>query len=264
MKTAATVLLLSVSLPFACGSLALAQVAAPAPPQAAQSVQPLNMSKQDVERLRAYQERIAEAVRKIPAGASLAELVRPIMQLAMARSTAGSAEAENRSAILAIAFYVNGRSLAILVPEAREWPQAERRGLRLGGRNDLAQHFTISAAVSSSAGAALADFIGLYKEFDDARRGSGFSFADLAADRAGTVFGQVATATLESARRLQIRVGTGLADTDMMPDVAGLPEGVSSEEFTRLYRGAGAPAYGKIVEDIERRIAALSLFQNPG
>ena len=90
-----------------------------------------------------------------------------------------------------------------MVPEARDWPRAASRGLTMAGRGDLAQHFTVSAAVSAAAGAALADFIGLYKEIDDARRGSGFSFADLAADRAGTRLGQLATATEESARRLQ-------------------------------------------------------------
>jgi uncharacterized protein YfiM (DUF2279 family) len=59
------------------------------------------------------------------------------------------------------------------------------------GRYDSAQHFVISAALAAWAGEPAANAIGVYKEIDDSRRGSGFSFADLAADRAGTRFGEV-------------------------------------------------------------------------
>ena len=54
----------------------------------------------------------------------------------------------------------------------------------LAGRQDLAKHFAISAAISAHSGAPLADAIGLYKELEDARGGSGFSFDDLAAEPA--------------------------------------------------------------------------------
>ena len=74
--------------------------------------------------------------------------------------------------------------------------------LTLNGRHDSAQHFVISAALAAWAGEPVAEAIGLYKELDDARRGSGFSFADLAADRAGTRFGELvakASARLDEA-----------------------------------------------------------------
>ena len=46
----------------------------------------------------------------------------------------------------------------------------------------------------------LSDVIGLYKEIEDSRGGSGFSFNDIAADRAGTRFGEKAVASEDSAR----------------------------------------------------------------
>ena len=222
---------------------------------------PLDMSGPDVERLKAYHERIVEAVPKLPARPSVADLLKPVLLLAEQRSVTGLAAVENRAAILAVAFYVNGRSLALVVPQARDWPRAANRGLTMAGRGDLAQHFTVSAAVSAAAGAALADFIGLYKEIDDARRGSGFSFADLAADRAGTRLGLLATASEESARRLQARLRAGAVEGDMMPDISGLPEGIPQHEFARRYQGEQTAAYDELVQTIERRLSALALFQ---
>lgn len=224
--------------------------------------QTLAMSKADVERLRAYHERIVKAVVEIPLQASLAELVRPVMQLADARATAATAAAENRAAILAIAFYANGKSLAAIVPEARDWPRAEWRRLRLHTRGDLMQHFTISAAVAAAAGAPIAHAIGLYKEIEDARRGGGFSFSDLTADRAGTTFGLVATQSAESARRLLARIRPGLTEADMMPAITGLPPDLRQADFNKQYRGAGAAEYRRLVAEIDRRIAALPLFQS--
>jgi hypothetical protein len=233
-------------------------VPAPARPQG----QSIELPPQDVERLRAYHERLVETVRGADRRLSLADLMGPALALAAERSVNGSPADENRVAILAIAFYVNGRSLSVLTPEAESWPRAERRRVLLSNRGDLAQHCTISAALSAAAGAPVANLIGLYKEIDDARRGSGFSFVDLTADRAGTTFGRLATESPESARRLHARVGTELTERQMMPHLDGLPEGLSHDEFKRRFMGDGRAAYDDIVNEIDRRISALSLFQS--
>ena len=71
-------------------------------------------------------------------------------------------------------------------------------------RWDYPLHFLISALVAAEAGTPLADAVGLWKELTDARRGgSGFSFEDLAADRAGTRFGELA---IRDPARLQARI----------------------------------------------------------
>ena len=56
------------------------------------------------------------------------------------------------------------------------------------GRRDLAQHFFVSGYLTATMGAEAANAAGVAKELVDANTTSGFSFADLAADRAGVRF----------------------------------------------------------------------------
>jgi hypothetical protein len=147
------------------------------------------------------------------------------------------------------------------VPEARDWPRPVPRTFQLRNRTDLCQHFTISALLSASAGLPVADAVGLYKELSDSRRRSGFSFTDLAADRAGAMFGLVATRSAESARRLQSRVAAGVVEDDIMPDIEGLPDGLSDAELTARFGGVGGAAYNELVQEIARRVSSLALFQ---
>ena len=56
------------------------------------------------------------------------------------------------------------------------------------GRNDLAKHFFVSVHLAALAGSEAARTAGLVKEMRDAQGGSGFSFRDMAANRAGVVF----------------------------------------------------------------------------
>ena len=148
-----------------------------------------------------------------------------------------------------------------LVPDARGWPRAQPRTVLLRGRDDLPKHFTISAALAAAAGSPLADAVGLYKEIDDSRGGSGFSFSDIAADRAGTTFGEVAMRSSETARRLQSRISAGLTEADMMPEITGLVDSMPEEEFKRRFGGVGTPGHARVMQDIERRIAGCRLFQ---
>lgn len=134
-----------------------------------------------------------------------------------------------------------------------------RRVVTLAGRTDFPQHFTISAALAATAGSPLSNAVGLYKEVDDSRRGSGFSFNDIAADRAGTRFGEVATSGNGAAR--QQVLARGLRETDLIPDVRDLPEFMAEPEFLKCFGGIGAPPYRKMMADIEQRISALALYR---
>jgi hypothetical protein len=215
------------------------------------------------ERLKAYQDRLTEFVRQSASASSfsLAELMTPLFKLAAQRSASGDPAAENRAAIVVLTFYVNGHGLAAIVPSASDWPRPPRRKIHLAGRDDFAQHFTISAAITANAGAPLSDAIGLYKEIEDSRGGSGFSFNDIAADRAGTRFGELAARTRQSASQLQRQVGAGLRDSDIIPVVSDLPEFMPEAEFKRRFGGIDAPPYKRMMSDIERRIAALPLYR---
>jgi hypothetical protein len=217
--------------------------------------------KDELVRLRSYHDRIGSTLRSLPNGASLAVLLKPVLQLAGTRGAAGNVLDENRAGLLVLAFYINGWPLDRVVPEAREWPRLEGRTVLLRGRGDLTQHFTVSALIAAAAGERIADLAGVYKELEDARHGSGFSFSDLAADRAGTRLGQMATDSVESAHRLLSRMTTDLTEADMMPEVTDLPDNLPQAEFTRRFGRVGAPAYNEMVGEIERRLAGLSLFQ---
>lgn len=219
----------------------------------------LAVSTADAERLRAYHERIVRTLDGLPSSPrSLVDLLGPLMHLARERSASGDAASENRSAIIALTFYSLGVGMDAIVQEARDWPRAKRRTVLLSGRDDLPKHFLVSAVLAATAGTPLSYVVGVYKEVDDSQGGSGFSFSDIAADRAGTTFGQLAIA---SALRLQSRVGNVLREADLMPDIAGLADNLPEAEFNRRFGGVGAPAYTLAIEDIDRRVAACRLFQ---
>ena len=215
------------------------------------------------ERLRAYQERLVQVTAdpKLPRQVSLASLLRPLLAQAAARSANADPVAENRAAIVVLAFYVNGRGLVAVVPSARDWPRPSPRKVTLSSRADFAQHFTVSAALAATAGTPLADAVGLYKEIEDSRGGSGFSFADIAADRAGTVFGQHATRSNQAAQALQRRITAGVVENDFMPQALDLPESMSEAEFKRRFGGVNEPPYRNLMQQIERRLAGLALYR---
>jgi hypothetical protein len=215
---------------------------------------------EDQKRLRAYQEQLVEASRgtKAKAPLSLAKLIQPLFQLAGERAAVGDAVAENRAAILVLTLYLNGKGLEVIVPQAERWPRPVPHTVTLNGRDDFPKHFIISAALAAYAGEQLSDAIGVYKEVTDSRGGSGFSFNDIAADRAGSRFGEVAVANPASAKKLQEKIGGRLQESDIMPVTADLPEFMPEPEFIRRFGGVGAPAYRQMMAEIERRVAALS------
>ena len=193
----------------------------------------------------------------------LAALVRPLLQSAALHSLdETSAVAENRAALVALAQFVNARETHALLanpPLAGELDGTPP--ITLNGRTDTAQHFTVSAALTAMAGSPLSDAVGLYKELSDAQGGSGFSFNDLAADRAGTRFGSMATASTASARQFQHRFAEGLPALVLLPPVADLPESMQLAEFNRRFGGVEGSAARSLRNDIERRLAALPVYR---
>lgn len=213
------------------------------------------------QRLRAYQERLAELTQGLPGSATaLAQLMPPLFALAAERSAAdGSAVAENRAALRVLTFYANDRPLGLLLPSAYEWARPSPATVTLRQRQDLALHFLVSALIAAEAGSPLADTVGLWKELADARHGgSGFSFDDLAADRAGTRLGELA---VHDAARLQARLAAGLTDAELMPPIDGLPTQLSEKQFAQRYDAVGSAAYNRVLADIEARIDALPLWR---
>ncbi|MEW9798416.1 hypothetical protein [Alteromonas sp. CYL-A6] len=170
----------------------------------------------------------------------------------------------NKATILALAVFVGHHRLANLIGDIQPDPKRAlkpRQPALLRGREDLARHFIISAALKllSEEGVSLA--IGEFKELmDRAKGGSGYSFVDLAADMAGVAFADVATSP-ERALALQHAVIRAGDEGVFMPDISGLPEGLSKQAFEQAYGGVDSPAYLEQVAIIRERLAAIPLYQ---
>ena len=122
----------------------------------------------------------------------------------------------------------------------------------------------ISAAIAVTADDTLADIAGTFKEVSDADRGSGFSFVDLAADRAGIRFGNTSVASVDQARNIQQLVSEGITEQDIMPDVGELSEGIQLERFKRDFGDLDSPVYRSALRRIDSQIEQCRLYAIPG
>ena len=219
----------------------------------------------DQARIAFYHEQIYQASRKLPRYVSLTELMRPLFAQAATRSaTAEQAVAENRALLLALTFYLLRQDVSsVLQVRSRKLNYFWLRWPSLGGRRDLAQHFIVSAGITASAGSRIAGAAGLFKELKDSQGGSGFSFADLAADQAGTRFAEMALNSSQ-AQGLQQAMANAEQEYLFMPDVGQLPEGLQEATFTQQYANLDNPAYRAVVEEIARRISGCGLYQLAG
>jgi hypothetical protein len=170
----------------------------------------------------------------------------------------------NRAAILALGVILGDERLADLaqrqIDESR-LPEAEalRDRITAHGRPDWPRHFWVSAALTLLSDADRSITVGITKELmDTAPGGSGFSFADLAADAAGNMFALAATQDAVSARAMQRRIMRGAPIEDYLPDLHGLPEGLTRDQFQAEYGGLGGPGTQRVVDEINRRLATLS------
>ena len=150
-------------------------------------------------------------------------------------------------------------------PELRVAARQRGGGVDLRGRRDWCQHFLVSAALALVANEALSDEAGLLKEeLDAGRGGSGFSFSDLLADRAGTLFALAATRDERSARQMQERLAGGFEIGEIFPPAADLPEGILDPELQAEYGGVGGEKYHAIRREIDRRLGSCAALRQPG
>ncbi len=189
------------------------------------------------------------------------DLMQAVFAEAHTRSSAQSAAAENRAAIIMLATYVNGINITSLVPAVRKFSRLDRRKVTLQGRHDLAQHYILSAAISATGGSALSNMVGMFKEIEDSRYGSGFNFSDLTADRAGTRFGEMATRSHEDAIRMQQRLLSLRHEKTLLPYIADISRGMRDTEFTQRYGNTDSATYQDMVLKIDRRIAGLEFYK---
>ena len=221
------------------------------------------VSRGDQERIKEFHNQLTRVLAQGGFGArvSLVNLVQPLFAFADERSMGGDPIADNQAAVLVLAAYVNGKDIQKLAPDMTGLAQPAKIKVTVQNRADLAQHFTISAALAVKGSGAISRTIGLYKEVDDSRGGSGFSFTDLLADNAGTMFGELCVDSNRSAKTLQRLIARGISEADLVPSVAGLPEGLSESQFAARYGEVGSAAYNQVLDQISTRLAASALYQ---
>ena len=197
---------------------------------------------------------------------SLARYMSPVFELAERRSRTGSAIEENRAAIMALAIYFGTPRFELFTGTVipADPPASGRRGARttLADRVDSRLHFVYSAALKLASDSGVSFALGEFKEMLDAGQGgSGFSFADLAADRAGIRFAEEAAASEARAARLQQRLAAGEDEGIFFPSLLGLPEDLSEARFRRAYVGLDSPEYQAALAEIDRRLDELPLYR---
>jgi hypothetical protein len=214
--------------------------------------------------IRAQLKRIEELAAAKPK-VTFAECMEATFDEAQRRSVDGQAVRENRAAILTLSYAIGhprvGPLLGGNLPQLSGKARAALRSTSLRKRRDWAQHFTISAALKVLSGQSISLDLGLLKEELDADGGSGFSFGDLLADRAGTMFAVQATRSEQAAVAMQRRIASGFVESDFIPEGSDLPEALSDREFQQGYGGVSGAGYRRVVEEIDRRIGECEVYR---
>jgi len=206
-----------------------------------------------------YRQRLAEAIARHDHKwrLSLAELLQPLFALALQRSNPDTAITENRWVIATVNDYVSK-----LDPDKPNNPASSHYySVYLYKRTDLAQHFMGSAAITAAANVQVSEAAGIEKELYDAQGRSGFSFVDLTADKAGTLFGLRATASSESAVTLQKAMASIKDYQAFMPDPSDMPEHMDNAAFKKRFGSTQSPEYQELSRKIDGRVAEVPIYQ---
>lgn len=212
--------------------------------------------------MRVYREKLLEIIAKHDRAwlVSLAELLQPLFALAAQRSTPDTAIGENKALIFTVAAYVNNQKIPALLDTNADAKAQHKYPVYAYKRVDIPQHFMASAAISAAGNSYFADEAGTEKELHDAKGGSGFSFIDLAADRAGLRFGEIAVSNAENARKLQLAMANISDYSAFMPDVTDLPEHMNEQTFKTKFASLDSATTQALIAEIDARIDRSPIF----
>lgn len=219
--------------------------------------------------VRIYYAKLIEIDQRIPNDGpiSLARFMGPLFDLAMIRG--GKPDEENQAALLALSIFlghgVEGSFVGPVKTDAMKQYKRKSRKVALGNRRDLRLHFLVSVFIQIFTDSGVSNVAGEFKELMDARKGgSGFSFVDLAADRAGVKFAEIALNKNGGAAWLQNFAAGFIDEGSFFPYVKELPEGLTREEFEYVYRDVESAEYRRLVEAIDHCILQLPIYQLSG
>ncbi len=124
-------------------------------------------------------------------------------------------------------------------------------------RADLVKHFFVSAHITVALGVEAAKSLGFAKEMNDAAGGTGFSFVDMAANRAGIEFAQRVLAGDITLEQLSQRFDT----REFLPPIDDLEEGLSAEVLKDRFGDADNKSLQDELRRIEQRVLELPIYR---
>lgn len=225
----------------------------------------------NVETISFYYQSLSEFAIQQDKNSSIALYIRHLFDLSNARSSISNeylAVKENQAAITALVIYFGADRFELFVGDVivREQDQLVvrnrlRRHTTLQQRPDLQKHFIYSMALQLFSSHGASDAIGEFKEFLDTNKGgSGFSFADLQADRAGTRLAMIVTKSEAQAKRAQ-KILSSVTDEQLLPSIEGLQEGLNEDSFEKKYKDVRSKDYQQTIKEIDNRLKSLPVYQ---
>jgi hypothetical protein len=193
----------------------------------------------------------------------LAFFAHELLLIATNRADNSDLETEYKNALWALAVaFASKRFIYYANPDVKLHQVPNMPPMLLNGRRDLTLHFLYSAVLQMLGNTQLSQQIGNLKEIMDADRdngGSGFSFVDLAADRAGTHFAE----HLASVTPQQLSQFNSLTfEQAIMPPTRDLPEGLTEQQVQQQLGGYNGVGFKQLEQEITRRIATLKLYNS--
>lgn len=176
----------------------------------------------------------------------------------------------NRAAFLALGMLVVDQRIADFAGPAKE--QVKRCLIPpvstvIDGRRDSPEHWALSAAIAAGAGVQLSEAVGEWKELADslAKQSrfavgdpSGFSLADIAADRAGFLLARAAVQP-DQAERIAGNLANATAEQILPTELVQEEETLHGPDFERRYGGVDDPRFRKRLAEIDAVLSRTGL-----
>lgn len=225
----------------------------------------------NVDDIRFYHQSLLNFIARSDNKKSLVTYISHLFSVAKKRSAPSEAQAviENKAALTALVLYFGTDKFELFIGEVSQYSSKQalqriklQRSVTLRNRVDIQKHFIYSIALQLFGSSTASDAIGELKEFLDSNKGgSGFSFADLMADRAGTRLAMISTQSNESALLVQNYLTQTDNESTIIPTLEKLPEGISQQAFKAYYQDIHSKKYIAMLNHIDKQLLQLPLYQ---
>ena len=219
------------------------------------------MTESERERFLAYANQLQTVIadagsRKV----SLMHLLKPMFEFAKKRSKKYRHPVEeNRALLIVLGAYMLDKDLAVEFGEPAL--KLNRKVVyRLEGRQDLAKHYLISAALAAMAGEKNAKLVSLHKELDDVSRDNRFSFIDMMTNEAGITMARIALNSEHHALLLQQRMMAVNHESEFMPNIENLPDSIKNIKIKSLNDEDFEGQHQQLMQEIRRRISSCRVY----